>query len=596
MSVTRHRVESIAIALSMTMAVTMAATAPAWAEARPPAEPEVEKSLSERIDGGFGVVVGHMASVLFWQPWTVDDVVYSDDEGLGKTPGALSAEQKRLAAVFKAKDVGLVAKQASDDTYWKLEGVSPTRWQYFSKTGGLPLIVLVLLFGSLFFTFYFRWLNVRGFRHAIDITMGKYDNPDDPGEISHFQALTSALSATVGLGNIAGVAVAFSLGGPGALLWMMVLGVFGMSAKLNECTLAQLYREIDDDGTVHGGPMYYLELGLKEKGLGGLGTVLAFVFAIFCVLGSFGGGNMFQANQSFAALKAQVPALGGEGLDLAFGIFLAFMVGLVIIGGIKKIGRVTEKIIPFMVSTYLIAGIVVLIAHASEIPGAIADIFAGAFAPAAAFGGVVGVMVQGIKRAVFSNEAGIGSAAIAHSAAKTDKPAREGMVAMLGPFIDTVVICAMTGIILAVSHADQAKNAAGEALEGVEMTRHAFADTLTWFPWVLAICILLFAYSTMISWSYYGEKAWAYLVGKVSRSKKLGRGKTSILIYRVIFLGFVVLGTVSSLGNVIDFSDLAILSMAFPNIIGGILLAGVVKKRLDKYWASYKNNEFKVYK
>ena len=342
--------------------------------------------------------------------------------------------------------------------------------------------------------------------------------------------------------------------------------------------------------------MYYLELGLKEKGLGGLGTVLAFVFAVFCVLGSFGGGNMFQANQSFAALKAQVPALGGEGLDLAFGIFLAFMVGLVIIGGIKKIGRVTEKIIPFMVSTYLIAGIVVLIAHASEIPGAIADIFAGAFAPAAAFGGVVGVMVQGIKRAVFSNEAGIGSAAIAHSAAKTDKPAREGMVAMLGPFIDTVVICAMTGIILAVSHADQAKNAAGEALEGVEMTRHAFADTLTWFPWVLAICILLFAYSTMISWSYYGEKAWAYLVGKVSRSKKLGRGKTSILIYRVIFLGFVVLGTVSSLGNVIDFSDLAILSMAFPNIIGGILLAGVVKKRLDKYWASYKNNEFKVYK
>ena len=600
------RAEFTAILLALALAISLATPGAASAEEAPiaegkAAEPAVAKaeddpSLSDKIDAAFGVAVGHMASVLFWQPWTVEDVTYSDDADLGQNPTARSAEQKRLTATFAANEVGLVARQASDGTFWKLSGAKPTKWEFFGKTGGLPLIVLVLLLGSLFFTFYFGWLNVRGFRHAIDITMGKYDNPDDPGEISHFQALTSALSATVGLGNIAGVAVAFGLGGPGALLWMMVLGVFGMSAKLNECTLAQLYREIDPDGTVHGGPMYYLELGLKEKGLGALGLVLALIFAVFCVLGSFGGGNMFQANQSFAAIKAQVPALGGEGLDLAFGLFLAFMVGLVIIGGIKKIGRVTEKIIPFMVGTYLIAGVVVLIAHAGEIPDAVADIFAGAFAPKAAFGGVVGVMVQGIKRAVFSNEAGIGSAAIAHSAAKTDKPAREGMVAMLGPFIDTVVICAMTGIILAVSHADQAKDAAGKALEGVEMTRFAFADTLSWFPWVLAICILLFAYSTMISWSYYGEKAWAYLVAKLTGNVQMARGKLSILIYRLIFLSFVVLGTVSSLHNVIDFSDLAILSMAFPNIIGGVILAGVVKKRLDGYWASYKNNEFKVYK
>ena len=594
----------LAIVLALALTAGLAAPGTALAEApaaEAPAEGaradgEADAPLSKKIDDAFGGIVGHMASVLFWQPWTVENVIYKDDEEHEKKPGALSAESKRLAAVFEAEDVGLVAKQASDGTYWKLTAAQPTQWEFFGKTGGLPLIVLVLLLGSLFFTFYFGWLNVRGFRHAVDITRGKYDNPDDPGEISHFQALTSALSATVGLGNIAGVAVAFGLGGPGALMWMMILGVFGMSAKLNECTLAQLYRQIDDDGTVHGGPMYYLEIGLKEKGLGVLGLVLAFIFAIFCVLGSFGGGNMFQANQSFAAIKAQVPALGGEGLDLAFGIFLAFMVGLVIIGGIKKIGAVTEKIIPFMVSTYLIAGIVVLIAHASEIPDAVASIFNGAFAPEAAFGGVVGVMVQGIKRAVFSNEAGIGSAAIAHSAAKTDKPAREGMVAMLGPFIDTVVICFMTGIILAVSHADQAKDAAGKALEGVEMTRYAFADTLTWFPWVLAICILLFAYSTMISWSYYGEKAWAYLLTKITGSEQLGRGKHSILVYRLIFLSFVVLGTVSSLGNVIDFSDLAILSMAFPNIIGGVILAGGVKKRLYAYWAAYKNNEFKVYK
>jgi len=447
----------------------------------------------------------------------------------------------------------------------------------------MPLIVLILLLGSIFFTVYHGFLNFRGFRHAIDITRGKYDNPDDEGEISHFQALTSALSATVGLGNIAGVAVAVGTGGPGAVFWMMLLGFFGMSAKLHECTLAQLYRQIEPSGVVHGGPMYYLKIGLKEKGLGGLGTILAGVFAVFCIFGSFGGGNMFQANQCFAAIKTQIPALESENASLIFGVVLAGLVGLVIIGGIKKIGQVTEKIIPLMCGIYLLAGMVVVIAHISEVPNAIALIIKGAFTPEAAYGGFVGVLVQGIKRAVFSNEAGVGSAAIAHSAAKTDEPAREGMVAMLGPFIDTVVICAMTGVILVVTGAYGAPDAG----KGVEMTRWAFSQTMGWFPWVLAISIFLFAYSTMISWSYYGEKAWNYL---------FGRGKTSTLIYRIIFLIFVVIGTVSSLGHVIDFSDLMILSMAFPNIIGGVILAPKVKEKLQDYWTRYNNNEFKVYK
>ncbi|MCB9540076.1 MAG: alanine:cation symporter family protein [Myxococcales bacterium] len=579
-----------------------------------------EKTFVQQVDDAFGTIVGKIAPVLFWEP-----------------------------------------------------GVP------------LPLIVLVLLFGALFYTVYHGFLNIRGFKHALEITWGKYDNPDDPGEISHFQALTSALSATVGLGNIAGVAVAVWLGGPGAVLWMILLGIFGMSAKLHECTLAQLYRLVDRDGTVHGGPMYYLQEGLKEKGLGALGKVMAVVFAVFCILGSFGGGNMFQANQAFAAAKGQVTFLSGDNASLFFGLFLAVMVGLVIIGGIKKIGQVTEKIIPLMCGIYLVAGVVVIITHFDQVPGAVAVIFGEALNPDALYGGIVGVLVQGIKRAVFSNEAGVGSAAIAHSAAKTDEPAREGMVAMLGPFIDTVVICAMTGIILVVSGAydvradiettagpydleagqtvvvatrdkhgndieqtvtfeaagfsniDAATAAEvqkafdtqledvrttvtkagtvyvlseqnkrievkdGTALAalglaasvttgngtGVEMTRWAFADTMSWFPWILAISIMLFAYSTMISWSYYGERAWNYL---------FGRGRASTMVYRFIFLIFVVLGSMASLGNVIDFSDLMILSMAFPNILGGLLLAPTVKEKLTDYWGRYQRNEFKVYK
>jgi len=486
-------------------------------------EAEADDSLTGRIDAAFGIIVGHMSTVLFWQP----------------------------IAAFP-----------------------------------VPLIVLVLLLGSVFFTVFHGWLNFRGFRHAIDVTRGRYDNPDDPGEISHFQALTSALSATVGLGNIAGVAVAIQLGGPGAVVWMILIGLFGMTAKFNECTLAQVYRSIKPDGTVHGGPMYYLEIGLQERGLPWvIAKAFGLVFALFCIGGSFGGGNMFQANQATSAIRGTLDQYAGvsvAGQDWIVGGVLAFLVALVIIGGIKRIGQVTEKIIPLMCAIYVLGGLVVLALHAGQIPAAMQLILTSSVAPDAAFGGFVGVMVQGIRRAVFSNEAGVGSAAIAHAAAKTDEPVREGVVAMLGPFIDTVVICTMTALVVIVTGA----YANPDAGEGVEMTRWAFQSKLAWFPIILNVSVFLFAYSTMISWSYYGEKAWQYI---------FGQSAAVVMSYRVLFLMFVVLGAIASLENVIGFSDLMILSMAFPNVIGGIILAPRVKALLDDYWIRYRNNEFKTY-
>ena len=479
---------------------------------------EAAESITARIDSQFGIIVENMANVLFWEP---------------------------------------------------------------VKAVPIPLIVIILLCGSVFFTIYHKWLNIRGFKHAIDITRGRYDNPNDPGEISHFQALTSALSATVGLGNIAGVAVAIQTGGPGAVVWMVLIGLFGMTAKFNECTLAMVYRKVRPDGTVDGGPMHYLEIGLQERGFPfAVAKCFGLVFAIFCIGGSFGGGNMFQANQATSAVRGMIG--DRPGIDWFFGCLLAFLVGLVIIGGIKRIGQVTEKIIPLMCGIYVLAGIIILILHANQIPEAAVLIVRSCVSPEAAYGGFIGVLVQGIRRAVFSNEAGVGSAAIAHAAAKTDEPVREGMVAMLGPFIDTVVICTMTALVVIVSGAYNTP----EAGQGVEMTRWAFSETLSWFPTVLNISVFLFAYSTMISWSYYGEKAWQYIFGTT---------KKAIIMYRILFLGFIVLGAVASLENVITFSDLMILSMAFPNIIGGVILAPRVKVLLQDYWRRYKANEFTVY-
>jgi AGCS family alanine or glycine:cation symporter len=342
-----------------------------------------------------------------------------------------------------------------------------------------------------------------------------------------------------------------------------------------------VYRKVRPDGTVDGGPMHYLEIGLQEHGFPfPVAKAFGLIFALFCIGGSFGGGNMFQANQATSAVRGMLGDVAG--INWVFGSVLAFLVGLVIIGGIKRIGQVTEKIIPLMCGIYVLAGLVILVIHIKQVPDAAVLIVRSCVSPEAAYGGFIGVLVQGIRRAVFSNEAGVGSAAIAHAAAKTDEPVREGLVAMLGPFIDTVVICTMTALVVIVSGAYNTP----EAGQGVEMTRWAFSETLSWFPTILNISVFLFAYSTMISWSYYGEKAWQYIFGTT---------KQAVIVYRIIFLGFIILGAVASLDNVIDFSDLMILSMAFPNIIGGVILAPRVKALLKDYWRRYKNNEFVVY-
>ena len=456
----------------------------------------------------------------------------------------------------------------------------------FAKLGmGVPLIIWVLVLGGIYYSFYFGWLSLRGFRHSIDVIRGRYDDPNDPGEISHFQALTSALSATIGLGNIAGVAIAVSLGGPGAVFWMLLTALFGMSSKLASCTLAVMHRKIHPDGRISGGPMYYLEHGLANKGLKSLGRVFAILFAIFTIGGSLGGGNMFQVNQTVEILSTVSPAVGDY--NWAFGLLFALLVSLVIIGGIKRIGSVTSRIVPFMCLLYVAASLVIILSHIGDVPAMIATIFREAFSPQALYGGFLGVLVVGVKRAAFSNEAGLGSAAFAHAAAKTNEPAREGMVAMIGPFIDTIVICLMTALVCMITgvYTDPQFQASEGFIVGAKMTSAAFDSFLPGARYVLAIGVMLFAYSTMISWSYYGERAWEYLFG--SRFN---------LIYRVIFVVFVVFGSVVTLKNVLDFTDMLILSMAFPNIIGGIILSPQIKACLQDYWGRLKSGEMKRYK
>ena len=450
----------------------------------------------------------------------------------------------------------------------------------FYKIFGIPFIVLVLLVGAITFSFYFRFINIRGFLHSIDIIKGKYDNPDDIGQISHFQALTSALSATIGLGNIAGVSVAVSLGGPGAVFWMMFIAIFSMTAKFVSATLAQLYRTVHDDGSVSGGPMYYLDQGLKEMGLGAFGKVLGVLYAIFIIGGAFGGGNMFQANQSYEL----VGSLTGIP-SWIYGIVLMGLVAAVIMGGIERIGKTTEKIVPTMVILYVSASLFIIVMNLDKLPGVINSIFSQAFTPESTYGGFMGVIIIGIKRAVFSNEGGVGSASIAHSAAKTDEPVREGIVAMIGPFIDTIVICFMTASVILIT-ADQNPLINAEGIKGAELTSAAFGSSISWFPYILAIVVFLFSYSTMISWYYYGEKGWKYL----------SSGSSSLIIYKTIFLACVFIGSISSLSNVINFSDLMILSCAVPNIIGAFFLLPKLKIHLDNYWSRYKNGEFQTYK
>ena len=451
----------------------------------------------------------------------------------------------------------------------------------FSIAGkSIPFILVWLAGTALFLTCYFRFLNLRSFGIALKTVRGKYSKPNDPGEITHFQALTAALSATVGLGNIAGVAIAISKGGPGAAFWMIVIGLLGMTTKFAECTLGVRYRDIDKNGKVHGGPMKYLTKGLAERGLAPLGKVLGIAFAVLCIGASLGGGNMFQVNQ---ACSQFIQISGGTESILAdyrwvFGVVVAVLVGVVIIGGIRRIANVTSRLVPLMCVTYLLGALAVLFIHANEIPSAIGLIVSQAFTPDAYVGGLIGALLVGIQRGTFSNEAGIGSAPIAHAAVKTSKPASEGIVALLEPFIDTVVVCSMTALVIVVT------GNYGESLSGangIEVTSSAFESVISWFPFVLFVCVTLFAFSTLLSWSYYGQQAWGTIFGS---------SRPADLSYKILFCLCIVVGAAMSLGAVTDFSDGMLLGMCFPNLIGVYLLLPIVKKEL----ASFKEHAAKI--
>jgi alanine or glycine:cation symporter, AGCS family len=446
----------------------------------------------------------------------------------------------------------------------------------FFEVGGFPLIVLWLIVGSIFFTLRTGFINLRGVKHAIDVVRGIYDDPDDDGEVSHFQALATALSGTVGLGNIAGVAIAVQTGGPGAVLWMTLAGFFGMSSKFAECSLAQKYRRVRADGSIAGGPMYYISRPLSDMGLRPVGQGLAVLFAILCIFGSFGGGNMFQANQSYVAVANVLPGTP----NWLFGIIVAAIVAVVIIGGITRIASVTDKIVPFMAILYVGACLWIILVNITQLPGAIATIFTEAFSPQAVGGGIIGVMVQGIRRSAFSNEAGVGSAAIAHSAARTNEPLREGIVALLEPLIDTIIICNMTGLVIVITGTYRDSSVG----DGVLLTTRSFATVAGWFPILLAIAVALFAFSTMISWSYYGEKAWEYLFGN-----------STILVYKALFVFFVFVGSVVNLSAVVDFSDMMILAMSIPNLLGCYLLSGTLARELKDYMHRLNSGQMLTY-
>ncbi len=518
----------------------------------------------------------------------------------------------------KGFDERINEKFAPIATWWESVVFFPVS---FSENIQVPFVVVLLVCGALFFTIYFSFVNIRKFALSIRIVRGKYDFLDKEavpvkasavntttdgdvkqtikdeshhGEVNHFQALATAVSGTVGLGNIAGVAVAIAIGGPGATFWMIICGLLGMTTKFVECTLGVKYRDLDAKGTVFGGPMYYLSKGLKEKGLPIFGKGLAILFAILCVGGSLGGGNAFQSNQAAAQIITMTGMQGGSA-GFIIGLIFAGLVGIVIIGGIKRIATVTEKIVPIMVGIYILASLIIVFGHFTLIDDAFGLILSQAFTPAAGLGGFAGVLIQGFRRAVFSNEAGAGSAAIAHSAVRTRYPASEGLVSLLEPFIDTVVICTMTALVIVIFNMNGAftygnltstgavilNNGQG-SLSGVDLTSAAYNDAIPHFSYVLTVAIVLFAFSTMISWSYYGLQAWKYL---------FGRGKISDLSFKFLFLAFVVIGASATLGAVIQFSDAMILAMVFPNMIGLLFLFPKVKQELNRYLKAIRSSK-----
>lgn len=585
------------------------------------------EAITEHFNGTFAPIVAAMGGVLFWDPFSAigvyDPVVYADLKNV-PTPGwEANIEERfvlkqwlvsegarvnrgdRIAIISKSKGEDIEAVANASGTLKHLTAEGEVIYNFENKehvieegahnlaqivydekiplthpngdpqTKNIPFIVVWLLLGALFFTLRMGFINIRGFRHALQLARGKYDDPNAPGQVTHFQALATAVSGTVGLGNIAGVAVAISLGGAGATFWMIIAGLLGMSSKFVECTLGVKYRFINSEGRVFGGPMNYLRYGLEKRNKKGLGKVLAGLFAVLAIGASFGGGNMFQANQSFEAMQGQMPFLVGNGFW--FGIVTAILVGVVIIGGISSIAKVTGKIVPVMAGIYIAGCLTVIFMNLENIGPAFSAIYDGAFSPSALKGGIIGVLIVGFQRAAFSNEAGVGSAAIAHSAAKTHHPPSEGFVSLLEPFIDTVVVCTLTALVLIFTGKHEVVGVAGATL-----TSDAFGSVISWFPYVLTLAIFLFAFSTMISWSYYGMRAWTYLFGKSIRSE---------IIYKTLFLIFVVLGASVSLGAVLDFSDMMILAMAFPNIIGLYIMSGEVRRDLLEYQRKLKAGE-----
>ncbi len=447
---------------------------------------------------------------------------------------------------------------------------------------GILLILVWLVVASVFLTFYMGFINFRFFKHGIDLVMGRAKNDKEAqnGEISRFQALMTTMSGTVGLGNIAGVAVAISVGGAGAAFWMFFMGFFGMTTKFVEATLGVKYRHhpnTEHKNKIYGGPMYYIRDAFSNRGLPLIGSILAACFAVFCFVGALGAAPLFQTNQAVEQLGTIIPNI--EEYKILIGILIAILVGAVIIGGIKSIAKVASAIVPFMGVAYILMGITVLVIYADKIPEALSTIINSAFSLEAGIGALLGAIIQGVRRAAFSNEAGIGSAAIGHSAVKTNQPVSQGFVAMLGPFIDTCIICMITALVIVITNSYDVSNA---NMEGVALTSRAFESAVSWFPYLLVVIVQLFAFSTIISWTYYGVKSWAYIFGEKLWVEN---------IYKLIICLCIIVGATAELGSIIDFTDAMIFAMAVPNIIALYILAPEVKSDLKKYIAKLKEAE-----
>jgi AGCS family alanine or glycine:cation symporter len=505
-----------------------------YAQSQQEEQPKIEKTISQQIDESFKPFVEVLSSVLFLDPFAA---------------------------------TGIYDPQVYD------ENGNPVIKNGNPVKVNIPLVVVWLVFGALFFTIRMKFVNLRGFYCSLELISGKFKKKEDKGEISSFQALSTALSATVGMGNIAGVAVAITIGGAGATFWMIISAFLGMSSKFVECSLGVKYRQIDKNGVVHGGPMYYLRDGLKNRGLPKLGMFLSVAFAVMCVGGSIGGGNMLQSNQAFLQLSNQIPVIKDFGVW--FGLIMAVLVGLVTIGGVKSIAKVTGKLVPFMCAFYIVAGLIIIMFNITKVPEMFLLIVEGAFAPSAMYGGFLGVLIQGFRRASFSNEAGIGSSAIAHSPAKTNEPISEGIVAMLEPVVDTIIICTITALVITITGAYQNP----DNLQGTALTSYAFGSVMPWFPYFLTIAVLLFVFSTIISWGYYGEMAWRYLFGN-----KLA----SVITFKLLYLWCIIVGASVSMNQVVEFSDMMILGMAFPNIAGLIILSPEIYKDMQEYFKKVK--------